>query len=638
MSAPALRRRSLDRVEERVERAQRGPLGFAGVLVFAVLFFLWAPGPASALELDPIDTSPFTQPVFVTSDPDDPDRLFVVEKGGTIVLVDHGTRRQFLDISDLVLNDGEQGLLSMAFDPGYATNGRFYVYYVTKAPAGTEGDLRIAEFRADASGDEAATSTFREIITISHPINGNHNGGQLQIGPDGYLYIATGDGGGGNDPDENAQNLNSLLGKILRIDPDPPAGGGAEYSIPSDNPFVGIAGRDEIWSYGLRNPWRFSFDRLTGALVIGDVGQGAWEEIDYVQQPPAGTGGRAADFGWDCREGAHVFEAAGCPASGFTDPVFEYPHDGRCSITGGYISRDPGIPDYAGRYLYGDLCAGPVRSLIPGDGSVGGATDDRAEAIAVASPTSFGEDSCGRMYIASFGGTVARIQGATPTDCTPPDTVIDSGPAQGATITTDEATFSFRGDPAGDTAKFGCKLDSEPFADCSSPKTFSSLADGSHTVSFRAEDATGNQDPTPATRTFTVDTAPPPPPPPPPPPDAGPCAPSTRLGNEGSNELIGGPGRDALTGAGGSDRLVGVGAADCLAGGRDADELLGGSGGDRIFTGPDRDEVDSGRGPDKVFANDGVRDTIDCGRGRRDTVIADDSDRVDESCESVRRK
>ena len=253
------------------------------------------PAAASAATLEPVGT--FNQPVYVTSQPDDPERLFVVEQPGDVELVTPTATTTFLDIEDLVLAGGEQGLLSIAFAPDFASSNLFYAYYVNNA-----GDLEIDEFRA--AGDTVDPATRRVVLTIPHPTHGNHNGGQLQFGPDGHLYAATGDGGGGGDPGENAQNLQSLLGKLLRIDPR--QAGTAPYSVPADNPFVGTANdppggaRDEIWSYGFRNPWRFSFDRYTGDLLIGDVGQGSWEEVDYR---PADIGrGRGDNFGWDCRE------------------------------------------------------------------------------------------------------------------------------------------------------------------------------------------------------------------------------------------------------------------------------------------------------------------------------------------------
>ena len=299
---------------------------------------------------------------------------------------------------------GERGLLSVALAPDYPSTHHLYVFY-TRSP---DGALQIDEFTAD--GGSVAVSTRRPVLTIPHPTFFNHNGGQLQFGPDGMLYIGTGDGGSGDDPSGNAQNLESLLGKILRIDPR--ASGSAPYTIPADNPFAG----SPIWSYGLRNPWRFSFDRQTGDLLIGDVGQGEREEVDYAPAPAAG---RAANYGWDCLEGTLPGgepEPSCDGASGFVAPIFEYDHEGgRCAITGGYVVRDQSLGDLFGRYLFADSCAGPIRSLVPGLPIASGA---RAEGLSVSGPSSFGEDSCGRVYVASLGtGEVSRFVGDAPASC-----------------------------------------------------------------------------------------------------------------------------------------------------------------------------------------------------------------------------
>jgi hypothetical protein len=363
--------------------------------------------PAGAATLQPVGQ--FASPVFVTSDPNDATRLFVVERGGAIRLMANGTTTTFLDVAGLVIAGGEQGLLSMAFSPDYAQTGRFYVYYTARG----SGDIQIDEFTAQ--GDRADPATRRPILTVPHRQAGNHNGGQLQFGPDGYLYAATGDGGGGGDTFRNAQNTDSLLGKLLRIDPLRPTAN-APYSVPADNPFVGRAGADEIWSYGLRNPYRFSFDRQTGALLIGDVGQGSREEVDYEPQPNAGRGD---NFGWSCREGLAPFATSDplcAGASGFTDPIFDYSHSsGGCSITGGYVARDPSLGDLAGRYVYADYCRGEIRSLVPG---LPAATGERSEGITVNGPSSFGEDACGHLYVASLNGQVSRFVGDNPSPCT----------------------------------------------------------------------------------------------------------------------------------------------------------------------------------------------------------------------------
>jgi hypothetical protein len=364
--------------------------------------------PAGAATLEPIGT--YASPVFVTSDPTNEDRIFVVEQDGRIRLTSGGTTTQFLNIDSQVLSAGEsgggneQGLFSMAFAPDFAASGRFYVFY-TETSA---GNLRVAELTAN--GDSADPATLREVITVPHTGTArNHNGGQLQFGPDGYLYASTGDGGTGGAP---AQDPGNLLGKILRIAPTP--GGG--HTVPADNPLG-----NEVWSLGLRNPWRFSFDRATGALVIADVGQQDWEEVDYS---PAPVAGRGLNFGWPCREGPDP--ETGCTGA-FTNPTFWYANAaGTCAITGGYVVRDPGLEELQGRYVYADLCAGVVRSLELADpfGS------DRSEGLSVVQPTSFGEDACGRIYVASRSGPVSRLVDATPTEC--PGPVSDlSGPGVG---------------------------------------------------------------------------------------------------------------------------------------------------------------------------------------------------------------
>src|SRR5215218_3532575 len=352
----------------------RAPLaGFFAVLALLVAALADAGSAGDGdLELVPIGT--FSVPIYVGTSPGDGERLFVVEQAGRIRLVRNGTvlPTAFLDLTTLVLSGGERGLFSISFASDYVASGRFYVYYTAREP---EGELTIAEYLRSANPDIADPSG-RIVLSIPHPTYGNHNGGQLQFGSEGYLYIATGDGGGGGDPDRNAQNLNSLLGKLLRIDPRRgPAG--ESYTIPPGNPFVGHAGaRAEIWAYGLRNPWRFSFDRQTGDLTIGDVGEGSREEIDLL--PASAGGGLGANLGWSCWEGTVAYqpnyaEAACAPArAAHTGPVWEYSHTRGCAITGGYVVRDPELPTLLGRYLYGDLSrrprvvGAPARSRRPG--------------------------------------------------------------------------------------------------------------------------------------------------------------------------------------------------------------------------------------------------------------------------------
>jgi hypothetical protein len=382
-----------------------GPISRFAVLV-ASLSLWWTVG-ASAATLHLVGE--FDQPIFVSSSPVDPNDLFVVEREGRVVRVGDGATTVFADISGLVeCCDSERGLLSIAPAPDFATSGRFYAAYTGKPGAGGAiGDIHVDAFHHDGGG------LIREpIFSVGHADNPNHNGGQLQFGPDGYLYVSTGDGGGGGDPLESGQSLDTLLGKILRVQPQP----GAE---------------PEVWSYGLRNPWRFSFDRANGDMAIADVGQGAREEVDLAPSPTAGVvGGSGANYGWNCREGfiAYPSPGANCAgAGGFTEPVFDYPHadpeNGTahgCSITGGYVVRDPSLGDLYGRYVYADFCVGEIRSLILPPGAGGLATGDRSEGLSVSSPVSFGEDSCGRLYVASNGGAVYRLEGATPASCAQP--------------------------------------------------------------------------------------------------------------------------------------------------------------------------------------------------------------------------
>jgi glucose/arabinose dehydrogenase len=345
----------------------------------------------------------FAEPVYVAGAPGFPKLLFVVEQQGRVQVLRGGRKahRPFLDIADLVGSGGERGLLSIAFPPDYATSRSFYVYYTGRA-----GNIRIDEFKR-RSATRAARGSRRAVIDIPHPVNANHNGGQLQfLGND--LYFATGDGGSGGDPPNNAQSKDSLLGKLLRIDPRP--SGGKPYSIPADSPFVGRPGRDEIYSYGLRNPFRFSFDTVSAGkprIAIGDVGQNRFQEVDYTTVTAAG----GANFGWDALEGFAPYrdENSGTPnPGGTTKPIFAYGHDrggGSCAIIGGYVVRDRSLPLYK-HYVYADLCEGQLRSFVP---HLKRASGDRKLGLGVESPSSFGEDDAHRLYIASLEGPVFRL-------------------------------------------------------------------------------------------------------------------------------------------------------------------------------------------------------------------------------------
>jgi Glucose / Sorbosone dehydrogenase len=396
-------------------------VGLIGLLMAAA----WSPAASAAGDsLEAIGK--FDQPIYVTSDPGNPNRLFVVEREGSVVLLEGATRSVFAELRGLVACcEGERGLLSIALPADFDRTGRFYADYTgTPAAGGNQGDIHVDAFRSSGGG------LVREpIISIGHSQYDNHNGGQLQFGPEGDLYISVGDGGGGGDPLGSGQSTETLLGKILRIEPRP--GQVPSYGIPPGNPFASGPGRDEIWSYGLRNPWRFSFDRATGDLVIGDVGQDEREEIDFEPRPSPGVAsGGGANYGWNCREGflAYVGAPKSCEGvGGFTEPVFDYPHvdpgNGGahgCAITGGYVVRDPSLVDLYGRYIYADFCAGELRSLaLPASGGEI-ASGDRFEGLTVSHPTSFGEDSCGRLYVTSNSGPVYRLVGAAPSECPVP--------------------------------------------------------------------------------------------------------------------------------------------------------------------------------------------------------------------------
>ncbi|HSS33277.1 MAG TPA: PQQ-dependent sugar dehydrogenase [Solirubrobacterales bacterium] len=346
----------------------------------------------------------FDSPVAIAAAPGFPQLLFVVEQPGRVEVLRNGHRlpHPFLEVDPRVSDDGaERGLLSIAFPPDYASSGSFYVYYVDNA-----GNIRIDEFKR-RNPTRADPSSDRTVIRIPHPVNANHNGGQLQF-LGNLLYFGTGDGGSGGDPPNNAQNNDSLLGKLLRIDPRP--SGGQPYSVPASNPFVGKPGRDEIYSYGLRNPFRFSFDTVSAPqprIAIGDVGQNRFEELDYTTVGAA----NGANFGWDAFEGFSTYqdENSGTPdPGGTTKPIFAYPHSraGSCSIIGGYVVADRSLRALYKRYVYADLCEGQLRALTPHLRRAGG---DHKLGLSVASPTSFGEDDAHHLYVASLEGPVYRL-------------------------------------------------------------------------------------------------------------------------------------------------------------------------------------------------------------------------------------
>ncbi len=342
-------------------------------------------------------------PVDIQTPRGDLNRIFIVEQGGRILILSHGAivTTPFLNISDRISTGGEQGLLGLAFHPRFMENGRFFVNYTDRS-----GDTHVAEFRS--SGDLADPSTERTLLRVDQPFS-NHNGGGLSFGNDGLLYIGLGDGGSAGDPQNNAQNLTTLLGKMLRIDVD----AAQPYGVPGDNPFVGSPGlMREIWAYGLRNPWRFAFDRATGDLFIGDVGQGDREEVDIGFQTRNG----GENYGWRITEGSRCYNPAfNCGTAGITFPVVEYDHNAGCSITGGVVYRGCRLPGYAGTYFYGDFCSGLIRSFRVQNGQV---TDQRdwTDTLGrnIDNISGFGVDNDGEAYILDYAdGELYKIVPST---------------------------------------------------------------------------------------------------------------------------------------------------------------------------------------------------------------------------------
>ena len=346
--------------------------------------------------------SGLSSPLYLTSPPGDTSRLFVVEQTGAIRIIKDGNllSAPFLDVSGKITAGGEQGLLGLAFDPDFASNGSFVVHYTDQA-----GDTRVVRYQVSSNPDLADPASGQIILGADQPYD-NHNGGQILFGPDGFLYLGLGDGGSANDPEGRGQNLGDLLGSILRID----LHGATPYVVPADNPFVGQAGaQPEIWSYGLRNPWRFSFDRATGDLYIADVGQNQYEEVDIA--PSAAGGGRGVNYGWNIMEGAHCLNGSSCNTSGLTLPNFEYNHGQGCSITGGYVYRGSAIPSLQGLYFFGDFCQGWVRSFRYQAGAVSELTDWPTLRPG-GSITSFGEDAAGELYVMTQEGSLFKVVAA----------------------------------------------------------------------------------------------------------------------------------------------------------------------------------------------------------------------------------
>jgi glucose/arabinose dehydrogenase len=354
-------------------------------------------GESGRIKLTPVAS--VDDPTAFTTRSGDP-ALYVTEQVGRVRAIRNGALdpRPVLDITDHVGSGGERGLLGIAFSP---EGSRLYLYYTN-----TEGDIRVDEYAI--SGNSVDAGTRRQVLAVDHPPAPNHNGGQLSFGPDGQLYMGLGDGGAAGDTGVghaeggNGQSLDTMLGKILRIDPTPSAG--RQYTIPRDNPFANGGGLPEIWAYGLRNPWRFSWDQRTGDMWIADVGQNQWEEIDFAR---AGRGA-GANYGWNRLEGNHEF--TGTPPEGAIGPVHEYSHSGGgCSISGGYVYRGSKIPGLAGQYVYSDYCESTIRSITERDGR---ATDHRDLGVKANQVTAFGQDQDGELYVLSQGDGVQRIDPA----------------------------------------------------------------------------------------------------------------------------------------------------------------------------------------------------------------------------------
>lgn len=361
------------------------------------------PAARPALQLIPVTSGELEEPLYLTHAGDGTGSLFVVEQTGRIrALLRAGDkppllhRRPFLDLTDRVLSGGERGLLGLAFHPQYKTNGRFFVNYTRKP----DGATVIAEWSRSSHHPLVASPDETILMVVEQPY-ANHNGGMLSFGPDGYLYIGLGDGGSGGDPQNRAQNRQERLGKILRIDVDR----SRPFAIPPDNPYAQHGGRSEIFAFGLRNPWRFSFDRQTGDLWAGDVGQYRWEEIDIIT--------RGGNYGWRVMEGTHCFSPPdGCEVEGLTLPVAEYFHEsGRCSVIGGYVYRGHAMPDYRGIYFYGDYCSGEVFDLVqPGHSRAAPVSSGPHVALKTGLRlSSFGEDEQGELYVVAHGGGIYRL-------------------------------------------------------------------------------------------------------------------------------------------------------------------------------------------------------------------------------------
>jgi len=382
-------------------RSGRAPLTIALVMIAAVgavgCFSEWSSGPLAQGSLRAVEVaSGLSNPLYLTAPAGD-DRLFVVEQPGRVRIIRPGTLlpQPFLDITARVSSGGERGLLSIAFHPRYATNGYVYVSYTDLA-----GDSRIERYSVSPTNRDAADpSSAQLVLSVAQPY-ANHNGGLILFGPDGMLYVGLGDGGSGGDPHNNGQSTATLLGKLLRLDVD----GGVPYAIPAGNPFIDQAGaRGEIWALGLRNPWRFAFDRVSGLLYVADVGQNRWEEINVVSSNRPGV-----NYGWRVLEGSECYGALTCNSQGLERPVVEYSHAEGCSVTGGAVYRGSLIPGIVGHYFYSDYCTGFLRSFRYANGQV---VDRREWNVGqLGSVLSFGDDVAGELYVLSANGRVYRLE------------------------------------------------------------------------------------------------------------------------------------------------------------------------------------------------------------------------------------
>lgn len=566
-----------------------------------------------------ISLTPFiegvSRPVFVTHAGDDSDRLFVVEQGGAVRIIENGELLDtpFIDVSDRISTGSERGLLSMAFSPDYATNGEFYLNYTND-----DGDTVVARYQVRSNPNRGNVASEEVILTVNQEFS-NHNGGQLAFGDDGYLYIGMGDGGSGGDPNNRAQTPDTLLGKMLRIDVESQPSANTNYRVPADNPFLNDSDPsdripDEIWAFGLRNPWRFSFDRATGDLYIADVGQNAREEVNF--QPANSTGGE--NYGWSILEGSASFNQNRTIQFGtLTDPIAEYDHDVGRSITGGYVYRGETPSELTGTYLYGDFATG----IIWGTKNI----NDRWQNTVLLDTThqisTFGEDQEGNLYVADFADGVIYsivppalsafpVEPPVSAPDNEPDPIIEPGVEPGVEPEPTEISEDGTNDQPPDS------LDN---SETSTLLTPSPLNLRGTAVSDRVQGADtddrlrglGGDDIVRggkgADRLF------------------GDGGNDTVRGGRGNDRVSGGTGQDRLWGGNGQDRLRGGSGADVLNGGNGRDRLLGGPGNDRLMGGKGADTLLGGKGNDQLLGGDGP-DQLQGGPGQDRLVGANGRD------------